>query len=380
MPTPHEHEHDHPVTLHDGPICSDCEHCTDCCACPPSKPWALLAITWGTVLAGVSAYLLGFAGFDSGWSFLYGLALMIGCLTLIPGGWAAIAVGLAGAIAFDVATPDKYTPSMVAGLWAPLFAAALVGGTWLLTVLYRLHRDAKEEDRGVAVEATKGLDLIDQYLDAHDTVTTAAPARKIIGLSGYAGAGKDTAAAELLFNNDYTRVSFADPIRALALEVNRDIVIYPGEPQWEMFAVEEGRPVIRPLVQVLRRLDGDWTEAKRIPAVRKHLQALGVGVRDVLGDTVWVDTAMRNLPDGPIVVTDCRFPNEAQAIKDAGGYVVRITRPGVDAANAHITDTALDDWNFDAHLINEGTPAEARQQMQRIEDVLYDPDLTPTTA
>lgn len=52
------------------------------------------------------------------------------------------------------------------------------------------------------------------------------------------------------------------------------------------------------------------------------------------------------------IITDTRFPNEAQAIKDAGGIVIRVDRPGVKAINAHPSETGLDDWDFDHRIMN----------------------------
>lgn len=52
------------------------------------------------------------------------------------------------------------------------------------------------------------------------------------------------------------------------------------------------------------------------------------------------------------IITDTRFPNEAQAIKDAGGIVIRVDRPGVKAINAHPSETGLDDWEFDHKIMN----------------------------
>lgn len=46
------------------------------------------------------------------------------------------------------------------------------------------------------------------------------------------------------------------------------------------------------------------------------------------------------------VLPDCRFPNEVQAVKDAGGYVLRLTRnphPG----DTHPSEIALDAENYD---------------------------------
>ena len=53
------------------------------------------------------------------------------------------------------------------------------------------------------------------------------------------------------------------------------------------------------------------------------------------------------------IITDTRFPNEAQAIKNAGGIIIRVDRPGFSAINAHPSETALDDWEFDYLIGNE---------------------------
>ncbi len=60
-----------------------------------------------------------------------------------------------------------------------------------------------------------------------------------------------------------------------------------------------------------------------------------------------VDTKMPNW-----VITDVRFPNEAQAIKEKGGYVIRIDRPGVKPINDHPSETSLDTWKFDYKIDN----------------------------
>lgn len=378
---------------HDGPICDRCELCEDCCICPDGPPlWFLLTVAWGCVALYALGLALGAIDFSNGWAFVAGSALFLIANKADDHHWAfGLAVWCAGAFGWSALTPPGLLPPFMAGALTPLALGALVFALILSVTRVQLWRDQRAtqqaEDDVVAAEAERGLELIDGYLSGHTTVadllspaSIAAAAddqRRIIGLSGYAGAGKDTVAAELLYNRDpeYTRVSFADPIRDLALAVNDDMAIRPGEFGYERFAALDGAVVLVPMQDVLKGFGYDWTEAKKVPAVRKHLQGLGAGCRFVFGEDVWVDTAMERLPEGPIVVTDCRFPNEALAIKDAGGYVVRVTRPGVEAVNDHITEVALDDWDFDAHVYNEGTPAEAREQMTKVEDLLYDPDL-----
>lgn len=59
------------------------------------------------------------------------------------------------------------------------------------------------------------------------------------------------------------------------------------------------------------------------------------------------------------VITDCRFPNEAQAVLSRGGLVVRIdgSRTGPQGRDPfHISETALDDFDgFSYRFTNDGT-------------------------
>lgn len=105
--------------------------------------------------------------------------------------------------------------------------------------------------------------------------------------------------------------------------------------------------------------------------VRQFLQELGTDAcRQGLHPNTWVNALMADYTptqvqwaDGPVggyedgpmpnwIITDTRFPNEAQAIKDAGGIVIRVDRPGVKPTNAHPSETSLDDWDFDHKIMN----------------------------
>lgn len=182
--------------------------------------------------------------------------------------------------------------------------------------------------------------------------------RQIIGLSGYAGSGKDTAAAALL-EDGWTRVSFADKLREFA---------YALDPYVAMEAAGQHDTHTR-FVRLRALVDEvGWDRAKNEnPDVRALLQRLGTDCgRELLGENVWVDAVMSALPDSNVVVTDTRFPNEAAAIKGLGGRVVRITRPGVGAVNGHKSDSALDGHPFDATLVNDADVLTLHKRMRRL--------------
>ncbi len=168
----------------------------------------------------------------------------------------------------------------------------------------------------------------------------------LIGLSGYARSGKDTAAAALLARG-WQRKAFGDKLREFLYALN------PVVPTSDCGDFAELRYIVDEL---------GWEQAKTEPAVRALLQRCGTEAgRGVLGADVWVNAVLRDLT-GPTVVTDVRFWNEAQRIHAAGGLVIRLSRPGVGPARSsggevHASETALDDYPlFDASIINDGTP------------------------
>jgi hypothetical protein len=97
--------------------------------------------------------------------------------------------------------------------------------------------------------------------------------------------------------------------------------------------------------------------------VRTLLQKVGTDcMRDCLHRNVWVNALFAEFrpnvagEDFPSnwIITDCRFPNEALAIKERNGVVIRVTRPGEDPGT-HESETALDNWTFDYVIENNGT-------------------------
>jgi len=203
-----------------------------------------------------------------------------------------------------------------------------------------------------------------------------ANASLLVGLSGYAQAGKDTAARVLIEHFGFKRVAFADALRDVLYALNPmvDVIGADGMP--------DGVWAVQALVDQI-----GWEQAKASgPAwseftVRKLLQRLGTEAgRQVLGDNIWVDTAMRQVDGlmpgevkygGRYVITDVRFPNEYQAIKQRGGQVWRIVRPGTEPVNAHPSETALDRYSFDASFINDGSILEFDRNVHRAMSIVF---------
>ena len=165
----------------------------------------------------------------------------------------------------------------------------------------------------------------------------------IIGLIGKKRSGKDTFAAVLVEKHEYTRVAFADPLREALLRM---------DPYVDADLLEHGEVQPYRLSEVIEVLG--WERAKdEVPEVRRLLQTFGTDAIRTLDADFWVRAAVASAEavQGPVVVTDVRFPNEADAIRNMGGLLVRITRPGYDG-DGHPTETALDGYPADISIPN----------------------------
>jgi hypothetical protein len=168
----------------------------------------------------------------------------------------------------------------------------------------------------------------------------------IVGLAGYARSGKDSAAAALR-SCGYERRAFADPMRDALHRLNPTVRL--GGVGWMSLA---------------SIVDSYGWEAAKADCehVRPLLQRIGDLGKHLAGPRVWIDLALADRPE-LTVVSDVRFPSEAEAIRDAGGVVWRITRPGVGPANDHATEHALDGYPYDAVIPNDGTLADLRARV-----------------
>lgn len=199
-----------------------------------------------------------------------------------------------------------------------------------------------------------------------------------LGVSGKIGAGKDTVAplvAEGLGFTNASHLSFAKPLRE---EMNVVIEIVKKSSSVEEASKRVADQLEANNVQVA--IEALYDEVKsgavtnsyqRTPGTRTALQWWGTEVRRAQDENYWVKKAVRMAFDsmaegGSIYVTDARFPNEADAITNVGGFLLRLVvseeeqarriinrdgdAPKKEALN-HLSETALDDYSFD-HLID----------------------------
>lgn len=142
--------------------------------------------------------------------------------------------------------------------------------------------------------------------------------QKIIGICGFIGSGKDTAADYLVNFHGFRRESFASSLKdAVAAVFGWDRELLEGRTK----QAREWREQVDPW----------WAEKLSMPNLtpRWVLQYWGTEVcRRGFHDAIWIaslEARLRNAKDS-IVISDCRFPNEIGAIRSAGGTVLWIQR------------------------------------------------------
>jgi hypothetical protein len=87
---------------------------------------------------------------------------------------------------------------------------------------------------------------------------------------------------------------------------------------------------------------------------REFMQFLGTDVMRKMHQPIWVNACIKKIQREQselAIIADVRFPNEAKAIEDAGGKVVRLTRSVHE--DYHSSEVALDNYPFTDYIDNE---------------------------
>lgn len=193
----------------------------------------------------------------------------------------------------------------------------------------------------------------------------------IIGISGYAKSGKDTIGRIIQYLNcknvgDITLEEMIEHYEHHAWWLEEqsewEIKKYAGKLK-KIASLLTGIPVEDFEKQEVKEsyLSDEWDHGDQRMLVREFLQKLGTeSIRDVIHSNAWVTALMCDYKPAKLseyyaskwIITDVRFPNEAQAIKNKGGLVIRVDRPGIKPINLHPSETALNDWEFDYKIAN----------------------------
>jgi len=155
---------------------------------------------------------------------------------------------------------------------------------------------------------------------------------RIIGLAGGMGTGKDEASKYLAVRG-YRRIALASPIKSAAAADDSDLL-------------KCGKPP------------------------RQIWQQLGTEIGRAIDPEIWIKLLLARMIAGcrfrgieRYVVSDVRFPDEAEAIKSWGGRIIEMRRTAAPTGDTHVSETAVSEIAADYVIHNEGTIHELCAQL-----------------
>lgn len=152
---------------------------------------------------------------------------------------------------------------------------------------------------------------------------------RVVALTGPAGSGKSTAADYLVRQHGYERAKFAGPLKDMcrAIGLSEDHI--------------EGH---------LKEVPCDMLCGK---TPRHLMQALGTELgRNLIGEDFWIRLWLHRVAAAKrVVVDDCRFPNEAAAVRSLGGVIIKLEGRG-GIAGGHESEKGCGTW--DGVVENDG--------------------------
>ena len=141
----------------------------------------------------------------------------------------------------------------------------------------------------------------------------------LIGLMGYKQSGKDTCADYLVRHHGFQKYAFAEPVKQVCK------IMF----QLETSQMEDEQK---------EKLDMRWNMTPR-----QMMQKVGTDmVRNHLGKDFWVksmEMRVKKKNDPKVVVSDVRFQNEAEWIKQHNGVLVRIVDGTTNHTDQHQSET-----------------------------------------
>jgi hypothetical protein len=200
----------------------------------------------------------------------------------------------------------------------------------------------------------------------------------IIGITGRKRSGKSTAARLIEDLAPGTAaIAFADPLKDFLAHVydwpreKFEDEVFKETPDRRYVRLNHGQINVEggghrgdELRDILRLTPEELQDYEDTGAVhltpRRAAQQLGTEWGRGCYEKTWVDVGMRRARhlerDHPLVlITDCRFLNEAEAIRAAGGVILRVTRAGNANEDGHASEQEMSGIEPDIEIANDGS-------------------------
>jgi len=181
---------------------------------------------------------------------------------------------------------------------------------------------------------------------------------RLIGLAGRIGSGKSQCAKYLNEKRGFTVDAYGNILKA-------GVSIIFGVPVGSFYGTPEDRA----------KIDEYWGLS-----FREMLQKFGTeAIRNTFGEDFWEKALWRKYEGvrKNLVIEDCRFPNEAEAILERGGTVIEILRPSVTPEpvpwwkfweKEHESEWPLPDHLVSYQILNDASIEQLNATLDRVLD------------
>jgi hypothetical protein len=185
---------------------------------------------------------------------------------------------------------------------------------------------------------------------------------RVIGIPGRKYNGKDTIANYLRDKYGYKQIAFAGPLK----EICGKLFGFTNE---QLHGSLKETP------------DNNWfglTPRQVLQFVgtnmfRDHMSELNENFKNdfwLLCAKNTMEQVFKEDPTAKFVISDVRFPNEVDMIKQMGGVVLRVSRPSLNNNkndDVHISELLIDELDVDYDIVNDGT----KEQLYSKIDEMY---------
>jgi hypothetical protein len=182
----------------------------------------------------------------------------------------------------------------------------------------------------------------------------------IIGLVGFIGAGKGTVRDILVREHGYHGFAFADALKDAVSTIFT----------WPRGLLEGDSNASRAFRE---RVDPWWSHKLGYEVTpRLILQKMGTeACRHGIADNIWIAALEKRIHGyEDVVISDCRFPNELDFVRSAGGIIVQVNRGNAptkeELSKMHVSETS---WNYivpDYIVDNDGTLQELKDKIKLV--------------
>ena len=121
---------------------------------------------------------------------------------------------------------------------------------------------------------------------------------------------------------------------------------------WENMPKAINSSLMKKMMPIDSKKSWNWKEGPM--TAREFMQFFGTDVMRKMYEPVWVRSCLEKIQKEQselAIIADVRFPDEAKAIEEAGGNLVRLARQVTE--DNHSSEIALDDYPFTYHIDNK---------------------------